>query len=106
VKFKFLAGERVVVYATLAGVPVRSKGLVLSSYEDRIQVELDRAITSQKIIWAHPMQCRKLKKKKPTEVWICNEKIGDEAISSTFITFSDPGPVFHHEWTRFRAVKE
>ncbi len=62
-------GDRVRVYATLFGVKAESKGKVIEIREDgALRVSLDREArcgkrTYPRLIWAHPKQCRKLKRK-------------------------------------------
>lgn len=55
-------GNRIVVYATLDGTPARSPGTVLKVEKDRVWVRIERK--QYREIWAHPKQCRQLRKVK------------------------------------------
>lgn len=59
---KFKKGDRVKVYATLNGALAETKGTVIEKPSSRLRVELEEVRLWH--IWAHPKQCRKLRKKK------------------------------------------
>lgn len=76
---KFSQGDRVAVYATASGISVRSTGVVNVAEPTRLLIDLDKnnAFRMNGLIWAHPKQCRRLKKREPRQVWVLFKPTGE-----------------------------
>lgn len=84
----FFVKDKVLVYATLNGVPLRSPGEVIAVEPDRLKIRMKEVLTSREI-YAHPKQCRKIKPSQrlwmeptPTDGSIINT-VSTHRISST-----------------------
>lgn len=104
-KKEFKVNDRVVIYATLAGIPARSKGTVLEVYPNKLYVKMDRVLTTP-FIYAHPKQCRRLVKKQRREWWIAMHPCSRPTVHAQYKPDMICGSGCKIEWYRVREVRK